>query len=131
MIYNVFDLGDAKAKDIMVPRVHVTFADVNSTFDELIDIFREDKFTRLPVYEETQDNVVGIINMKDLLLYDHDTPFNIRDFLRKPHFTYEFKDISELLVEMRDSTFNIAIVRMNTVRWQDSSLWKIFGRDCW
>ena len=94
----------------MVPRVHVTFADVNSTFDELIDIFREDKFTRLPVYEETQDNVVGIINMKDLLLYDHDTPFNIRDFLRKPHFTYEFKDISELLVEMRDSTFNIAIV---------------------
>ena len=110
MIYNVFDLGDAKAKDIMVPRVHVTFADVNSTFDELIDIFREDKFTRLPVYEETQDNVVGIINMKDLLLYDHDTPFNIRDFLRKPHFTYEFKDISELLVEMRDSTFNIAIV---------------------
>ena len=44
MIYNVFDLGDAKAKDIMVPRVHVTFADVNSTFDELIDIFREDKF---------------------------------------------------------------------------------------
>lgn len=110
MIYNVFDLGDAKAKDIMVPRVHVTFADVNSTFDELIDIFREDKFTRLPVYEETQDNVVGIINMKDLLLYDHDTQFNIRDFLRKPHFTYEFKDISELLVEMRDSTFNIAIV---------------------
>ena len=110
MIYNVFDLGDAKAKDIMVPRVHVTFADVNSTFDELIDIFREDKLTRLPVYEETQDNVVGIINMKDLLLYDHDTPFNIRDFLRKPHFTYEFKDISELLVEMRDSTFNIAIV---------------------
>ena len=98
MIYNVFDLGDAKAKDIMVPRVHVTFADVNSTFDELIDIFREDKFTRLPVYEETQDNVVGIINMKDLLLYDHDTPFNIRDFLIKPHFTYEFKDISELLV---------------------------------
>ncbi len=48
--------------------------------------------------------------MKDLLLYDHNTPFHIRDFLRKPHFTYEFKDISELLVEMRDSTFNIAIV---------------------
>lgn len=48
MINNVFDLGDAKAKDVMVPRVHVTFADVNSTYDELIDIFREDKFTRLP-----------------------------------------------------------------------------------
>ena len=68
LIYNVFDLGDANAKDIMVPRVHVTFANVENTYEELIDIFREDKFTRLPVYEETQDNIVGIINMKDLLL---------------------------------------------------------------
>ena len=67
MIYNVFDLGDADAKDIMVPRVNVSFADVDSTYDELIDIFREDRFTRLPVYENTQDNIVGIINMKDLL----------------------------------------------------------------
>ena len=110
MIYNVFDLGDANAKDIMVPRVHVTFADVDSTYEELIEIFRKDKFTRLPVYEETQDNIVGIINMKDLLLYDKNQPFHIRDIMRKPHFTYEYKSISELLVEMRDSTFNIAIV---------------------
>lgn len=110
MIYNVFDLGDANAKDIMVPRVHVTFADVDSTYEELIEIFRKDKFTRLPVYEETQDNIVGIINMKDLLLYDKNRPFHIRDIMRRPHFTYEYKSISELLVEMRDSTFNIAIV---------------------
>ena len=88
MIYNVFDLGDADAKDIMVPRVNVSFADVDSTYDELIDIFREDRFTRLPVYENTQDNIVGIINMKDLLLYDSTKPFNIRDYLRKQHFTY-------------------------------------------
>ena len=111
MIYNVFDLGDANAKDIMVPRVHVTFAEVNNTYEELIAIFREDKFTRLPVYEDTPDNIVGIINMKDLLLYNKKTEtFNIRDIMREPHFTYEYKDISELLVEMRDSTFNIAIV---------------------
>ncbi|HJC92195.1 MAG TPA: hemolysin family protein [Candidatus Mediterraneibacter excrementigallinarum] len=110
MINNVFDLNDANAKDIMVPRVHVTFADVENTYDELIDIFREDKFTRLPVYEESQDNIVGIINMKDLLLYDRNQPFSIWDIMRKPHFTYEYKSISELLVEMRDSTFNIAIV---------------------
>lgn len=110
MIYNVFDLGDANAKDIMVPRVNVSFANVTSTYEELIDIFREDHFTRLPVYEDTQDNVVGIINMKDLLLYNPKDPFDLRSFLRKPHFTYEYKDISELLVEMRESTFNIAIV---------------------
>ncbi len=110
MIYNVFDLGDATAKDIMVPRVHVTFADVESTYDELIDIFREDKFTRLPVYKDSQNNIVGIINMKDLLLYDKNEEFVIHHFLRKPHFTYETKSISDLLVEMKDSTFNIAIV---------------------
>ena len=123
MINNVFDLGDANAKDIMVPRVHVTFAevprvhvtfaDVNSTYEELIGIFREDKFTRLPVYEDSQDNIVGIINMKDLLLYDRDESFNVRDIMRKPHFTYEYKSISELLVEMRESTFK------STARWPD------------
>ena len=110
MIYNVFDLGDANAKDIMVPRVHVTFAEVNNTYEELLEIFREDKFTRLPVYEDTQDNIVGILNMKDLLLYDKKESFNIRDIMREPHFTYEYKNISDLLVEMRESTFNIAIV---------------------
>ena len=112
MIYNVVDLGDAKAKDVMVPRVHVTFADVNCTYEELIDIFREDKFTRLPIYEDTTDNVIGTINMKDLLLYDYGNTkeFHIRDIMREAYFTYEYKNISELLVEMRQASFNIAIV---------------------
>ena len=94
----------------MVPRVHVTFADINSSYDELIEIFREDKFTRLPVYEDTTDNVVGTINMKDLLLYDSTKEFHVRDILRDAYFTYEYKNISELLVEMREAKFNIAIV---------------------
>lgn len=110
MIYNVFDLGDAKAKDVMVPRVHVTFADVESSYKELIELFREDKFTRLPVYEETSDNVIGTINMKDLLLFDNTKEFHVRDILREAYFTYEYKNISELLVEMRQASFNIAIV---------------------
>ncbi len=110
LIYNVFDFNDAKAKDVMVPRVHVTFADVTSTYEELIEIFREDKFTRLPIYEETTDHVIGTINMKDLLLFDSKKEFHVRDILREAYFTYEYKNISELLVEMKDSSFNIAIV---------------------
>lgn len=110
MIYNVFDLGDAKAKDVMVPRVHMTFADINSTYKELIDIFREDKFTRLPVFENTTDNVIGTINMKDLLLFDNTKEFHVKDILREAYFTYEYKSISELLVEMRKASFNIAVV---------------------
>ena len=110
MIYNVFDLGDAEAKDVMVPRVHVIFADVNSTYKELIEIFRENKFTRLPIFEETTDNVIGTINMKDLLLFDSSKEFHIRDIIREAYFTHEHKSISELLVEMRKASFNIAIV---------------------
>ena len=110
MIKNVFDLGDARAKDVMVPRVNVVFADVENTYNELIDIFRENKFTRLPVYEETTDNVIGTINMKDLLLYDNTKEFQVREFLRDAYFTYEHKNISELLVEMREASYNVAIV---------------------
>lgn len=110
MIYNVFDLGDAKAKDVMVPRINVTFADIETTYSELIQLFREDKYTRLPIYEGSKDNVIGTINMKDLLLYDNKKEFRIKDILRKAYFTYEYKSISELLVEMRTASFNIAIV---------------------
>ncbi len=110
MIHNVFDLGDVKAKDIMVPRVHVTFANIDSTYEELIETFRQDKFTRLPIYGETTDDVRGTINMKDLLLYDNSKEFHINDILREAYFTYEHKNISELLVEMRKSSFNIAVV---------------------
>ena len=75
----------------MVPRVHVTFADINSTYDELIEIFREDKFTRLPIYENTTDNVVGTINMKDLLLYDNTKEFHVRDILRDAYLLMNIK----------------------------------------
>ena len=110
MIYNVFDLGDARAKDVMVPKVNVTFVDVESTYEELVELFEADRFTRLPVYEETKDNVVGTINMKDLLLIKNKENFHIRDIMREAYFTYEYKSTSELLVEMRKASCNIAIV---------------------
>lgn len=110
MINNVFDFGDAKAKDVMVPRVRVIMADVESTYEDLIDIFREEKFTRIPIYKDTVDNIIGLVNMKDLLLYRDFSNFKIEDILRKPYFTYENKPVSDLLLEMKNSTFNLAIV---------------------
>ncbi len=111
MINNVFDFGDSQAKEIMVPRIDMTFADINSTYEELINIFRTDKFTRLPIYEDSIDNVIGIINMKDLLLYETSKDsFSVRSILRKPYYTYEHKKTVELLIEMKKSSFNIAIV---------------------
>lgn len=110
MINNVFDFGDSQAKEIMVPRIDMTFADINSSYDELIEIFRTDKFTRLPIYEESTDNVIGTVNMKDLLLYEDREHFSIRNILRKPYYTYEHKKTVDLLIEMKKSSFNIAIV---------------------
>lgn len=110
IINNLFDFGDAQAKEVMVPRIDMTFADINNTYDELIEIFETDKFTRLPVYEGTTDNVVGIINMKDLLLFKDKEHFSIREIMREPFYTYEHKNTAELLLEMRQSSINLAIV---------------------
>lgn len=110
MINNLFDFGDAQAKEIMVPRIDMTFANINSSYKELIQIFEEDKFTRLPVYEETTDNVIGILNMKDLLLYEDREHFSVRNIMREPYFTYEHKNTAELFIEMRKSSISLAIV---------------------
>lgn len=110
MINNVFDFSDAQAREVMVPRIDMTFAHIDCTYDELIEIFKEDKFTRLPVYKDTTDNVVGIINMKDLLLYQDKEHFSIKDIMREPYFTYEHKNTAELFMEMRKSSISLAIV---------------------
>ena len=110
MINNVFDFGDSLAKDIMVPRIDMTFVDVEATYEELLDIFRKEKYTRIPVYENNTDNVIGVINVKDLLLIDDYEGFHIRDHMRKPLFTYEYKKTAELMVEMRGTFKNIVIV---------------------
>ena len=110
MIANVFDFGENLAKDIMVPRIDMTFINVDATYDELLETFREEKYTRFPVYEESTDNVIGIINVKDLLLLEGKENFSIRDFLRQPLYTYEFKKAAELMVEMRKTLNNIVIV---------------------
>lgn len=110
MIYNVFDFGDSTARDVMIPRIDMTFVDVNSTYEELMDIFKEDMHTRFPVYEDNTDNVIGIINMKDLLILPKDKPFSIRSILREPYFTYEYKATADLMMEMRKASLNLAIV---------------------
>lgn len=110
LINNVFDFGDVKAKDVMVPRVHVVMAEVDSTYEDLLNLFREEMFTRIPIYKDSIDNVIGLVNMKDLLLYKDLEHFEIHKILRKAFYTYENKPISDLLLEMRKSTVNLSIV---------------------
>ena len=110
MINNVFDLGDSVARDIMVPRIDMSFVDVEASYEELMEIFRRDHYTRLPVYEDNTDNVIGIINMKDLILLEDRAAFSVRDYQRQPLFTFESKKLSELMIEMRKTSNNIVIV---------------------
>ena len=110
MINNLFDFGDSQAKEVMVPRIDMIFADVESSYDELIAIFKENMFTRLPVYEDNTDNIIGILNMKDLLFHTDKEHFSVRDMIREPYFTYEHKNTAELFIEMRKSSISLAIV---------------------
>ena len=111
IINNLFDFGDSTAKDVMIPRIDMTLADVNSSYDDIISLFRQTMYTRIPIYENTPDNVIGILNIKDLIVNpsDNDT-FNIRNIIRKPFFTFEQKNTSDLFKEMQLSSTSIAIV---------------------
>ena len=109
MIYNVFDFGDSQAEDVMIPRIDVTFADVNSSYEDLVALFRNEKHTRFPVFEDTTDNIIGIVNVKDLLLTGKED-FSVRKILREAYFTYEYKKTSELLMEMKENSVTFAVV---------------------
>ena len=110
MIHNVFDFSDALAREIMTPRIDMTFVSINDSYRDILDIYRKDRHTRIPVYENTTDNVVGLLNMKDMLLYEDKGHFAVRNIMREPFFTYEKKNTAELFLEMQTKSINLAIV---------------------
>jgi len=110
MIVNVVDFGDTVAGDIMLPRVDMVMVSVESSYEEILKIFREERYTRIPVYEESPDNVIGILNVKDFLLIEDKENFSVKEHLREPLYTYEYKKTSSLMVDMRKTGANIVIV---------------------
>ena len=111
IIYNVFDFSDAVAKDIMIPRIDMSCVSTEADYSEVMKIFKENMYTRIPVYDGgDQDNIIGLINVKDLILLEDKENFKISDHLRKAYYTYEFKKTADLLVEMREKSQNVAFV---------------------
>lgn len=110
MINNVFDFGDATAKDIMVPKVDMSFLNVTASYNDMLELYKENKYTRYPVYEETTDNVIGMINVKDLLIYEDKEHFDPRNIMRNVLYTHEHKKTSDIMLEMKKSSTNLAIV---------------------
>lgn len=110
MIYNVFDFSDALAKDIMIPRINMVTVGVDDSYSEVLSVFRESMYTRLPVYQDDKDNIIGLINIKDFILTESEENFHVKDILRDAHYTYEFKKVADLLIEIREKTTNVTFV---------------------
>ena len=111
MIYNVFEFGDSEAKDVMTPRTNMVALSVSSSYKDLVELFKEETFSRLPIYEEDIDDIIGVLHVKDLIFSIEDREnFNVRDYLRPAFFTYEFKPTQELFQEMRDNNYPTAII---------------------
>ena len=112
IINNVFDFTDTTVKEIMVPRINVVAINITSTYDEIMTIFREEMFTRYPVYDEDGEHFAGLINVKDLIsMEDKDREhFCVQDILREISYTYEGKYLSELFREMKKKRESIMAV---------------------
>lgn len=111
MIFNVFEFADAQVKDVMVQRVDVVAVDNNFTYDEVINIIRAEQFSRIPVYNQNIDDVIGILNVKDLIIASQSKEeFKVSDYMREPYYTFEFKKITELFKEMKKTRNHMAVV---------------------
>lgn len=112
MIHNVFEFGDLQVKDVMVQRVDIVAIDIESSYDEIMDTIKEEQFSRMPVYRETIDDIVGILNVKDLLIsqnQDKDN-FSIEKIMREPYYTFEFKKNLDLFKNMQKERVYMSVV---------------------
>lgn len=110
IIINVFDFSDSVAKDIMIPRIDMVTIEENASYNELMALFRECMYTRIPVYKDDRDNIIGLVNIKDFILVNDKDTFHVSDIIRDAYYTYEFKKTADLLMEMKKTTNNVAFV---------------------
>ena len=110
IINNLFDFSDSVAKDIMIPRIDMVTIEENAGYDELMAVFRECMYTRIPVYKDDRDNIIGLVNIKDFILVNDVETFHVADIIRDAYYTYEFKKTADLLMEMKETTNNVAFV---------------------
>ncbi|WP_270941462.1 HlyC/CorC family transporter [Romboutsia lituseburensis] len=112
IINNVFQFGDMQAKEAMVQRLDMIAINSEDNYDEIIELFKNEKLSRMPVYNDSVDDVIGILNIKDVIFLNDEeiSNFDINKYIREPFFTYEFKKITQLLEEMKINKVQMAIV---------------------
>lgn len=113
MIEGIFEFNNKKTEKIMIPRTEVYCIDIEDNLESYLDELLESKFSRVPVYEESIDNIIGILYIKDFIIEAKKKGFenvNIREILQKPYFVHEGKNIHSLLKSMQSSKMHMAIV---------------------
>ena len=112
IIDNIFEYSDMRVKDIMIQRMDIVAVDVSATYEEVVAAFGEKQFSRIPVYEDTIDNIVGVLYAKDLFFIPVEKikQFDIKKYMRAPFYTYEFIKISDFFRRMQGDRIHIAIV---------------------
>ncbi|MBE6047972.1 MAG: HlyC/CorC family transporter [Clostridium sp.] len=111
MIFNVFDFADMQVKDVMVQRVDISALAINTTYEDVLKSVKTNQFSRIPIYNDTIDDIVGILNVKDLIIADDvENEFNIKEYVREPFYTFEFKKITEVFNEMKKTRNPMAVV---------------------
>ena len=112
IIDNIFEYSDMRVKDIMIQRMDIVAVDVSATYEEVVAAFGEKQFSRIPVYEDTIDNIVGVLYAKDLFFIPVEKikQFDIKKYMREPFYTYEFIKISDFFRRMQGDRIHIAIV---------------------
>ncbi|QUH24896.1 HlyC/CorC family transporter [Serpentinicella alkaliphila] len=111
MIHNVFEFGDLQVKDVMVQRTETVAIDVDYSYEQVINIIKSEQFSRYPVYRDKIDDIIGILNVKDIAFNDEAKEnFRLENFIREPYYTFEFKKITEVFKDMKKKRVHISIV---------------------
>lgn len=111
MIYNVFEFGDMKAKDVMTHRTDIVAVEKDATYEEIMEAFLEEQFSRIPVYDESKDNIIGVLHVKDFVFKNiNKENFNMKNVMKEPYFTYKYASVSDLFNDMRKERAAMAFV---------------------
>ncbi|MEK6676782.1 MAG: hemolysin family protein [Planctomycetota bacterium] len=110
MIESVIELADTRADAIMTPRTDITALAVDADYQKVLDTIRTKGHSRIPIYDQTIDTILGVLYVKDILRRTDEQPFQLRPMMRKAHFIPESKMLRDLLHEFQDRKVHIAIV---------------------
>ncbi|SHH83784.1 Hemolysin, contains CBS domains [Clostridium collagenovorans DSM 3089] len=110
IIKNVVEFGDLFVKDIMVQRIDIVSLSINSSYEDVINIIRAEQLSRIPIYNESIDDIVGILNIKDILISDYKPGDSLEPYIREPIYTYEYKKTLDLFKEMNKNRHHMVVV---------------------